>query len=221
MPPPQNRLDLAAHSKGALTYVIYDWNFMRRSILYFVFLGVIVSVACRERIIVYPPPRVPDTAPPPTRPVSPPKGTEPIRIETISPATPPPPTLSHLDVGMIHFRQGEYLEAIEDYKAYLEDNPRDDLKDATLYYLGLSYALSPGSDRNLAGAKSSMNQILKEFPESDYKSEAELILNLVAELEQRNMDVNEQEARIQKIQDELDRLKEIDLKRRPSRPTDQ
>jgi len=193
---------------------------MGKSVLFFVLLGAMVSGACHERITVYPPPPPTEITLPQAGPLSPPKEPEPIRIETPTIAK-KPPTLSRLDVGMIHFHQGNYPEAIEDYKAHLDDEHQAGLKDRALYYLGLSYALSTGPARNLAGAKTSLSRIVKEFPESDYRSQAELILRLIARSDQLTSGLKAREAKIRELQDELDRLKEIDLKRRPSRPTEQ
>ena len=178
------------------------------------------SWACRERIIVYPPPRIPETSSPRTVP-EPPTDTIPVKIIPIEPETEIKPTLSRFEIGMTHFRQGNYPEAILDFKIVLQHNPQPNWKVEALYFLGLSYALSPGSRQNLSEAKTSLNQIVKEFPQSDYKSPAELILGLMAQLDQLNRSVNKQDESIKKLREELDRLKEIDLKRRPSFPKEQ
>lgn len=189
---------------------------MRRNSLFFVLFGIIMSWACHEKIIVYPPPRVPSR--PPTSDASPPKKPESVPI---IPEVPEPPLpLSRLEAGEILIRQGKYPQAIQVYKNYLEKNPQAESRDRALFYLGLCYVLSPGADRNLPGAKTSLAKISKEFPESEYKSPAELILGYMTQLEQLNEDVDARDSTIQKLQEELNRLKEIDLKRRPSRPTE-
>ena len=193
---------------------------MRRKAHFFILIWVMVSWACHDKIIVYPPQPIPETSSPRTVP-EPPTDAISVKIVPIEPKKEIKPTLSRFEIGMTHFRQGNYPEAILDFKIVLQHNPQPNWKVEALYFLGLSYALSPGSRQNLSEAKTSLNQIVKEFPQSDYRSPAELILRLMERLDQLNLSVSERDKSIQKLREELDRLKEIDLKRRPSFPKEQ
>ncbi len=193
---------------------------MRRIIPVFAALLIMASWACHKKVTVNPPPQIPDASSPQTGAVS-----LPGKAPSAPNSSPPQPAsvtpLSRLEMGEIHFRQGKYPEAVRDYEAYLKANPQFESRDRILFNLGLSQALAPGSNRNLPGAKTALNRLLTEYPESGYKSQAGLILNLITQLERLDLDIRERDARIRRLQEELDRLKEIDLKRRPSRPKEQ
>lgn len=194
---------------------------MRRSVLLLVVLWIVVSSGCHERIIVYPPPQsTPEVSRPRIDVVPPANLPEPVTLEPVSPPKSVPP-LDNLDMGDFNFRLGNYPQAIRNYEEYLGNFPQSKSKDRILFNIGLAHALSPGGSQNLPGAKKSLNAILKEFPESGYESQAKLILSLITQVEQLNLDVSERDTRIQRLRDELNRLKEIDLKRRPSRPKEQ
>ena len=193
---------------------------MRRIIPVFAALLIMASWACHKKVTVNPPPPIPDISSPQTDAVFPPEKAPPV-------ATSPPPQpasvipLSRLETGEINFRQGKYPEAVRDYEAYLKANPQFESRDRILFNLGLSQALASGPNRNLPGAKTALNRLLTEYPESGYTTQAGLILSLITQVERLNLDLRERDSKILKLQDELNRLKEIDLKRRPSRPKEE
>jgi hypothetical protein len=55
-------------------------------------------------------------------------------------------------------------------------------------------------------------------PQSQYESEARLILSLEADVERLQSDVARREERVRQLSGELEKLKEIDMQRRPARP---
>ena len=192
---------------------------MRQILQAILLFTVLFSWACHERIIVYPPARVPN---PSTSEATVSSGKPDV---TVKPSSRDPalsaglkPSSSRLDSGDAHFRQGRYERAIEDYEAYIENNPESEIRDRILFNMGLSRALSPGPGRNWSGAKDTLNRLVRDFPDSGYRNPAELILGLISEVEQLNQDVHAGNAKIDRLQEELNRLKEIDLRRRPSRP---
>jgi tetratricopeptide (TPR) repeat protein len=192
---------------------------MRRVISVILSLMTLMSWACHEKIIVHPPPRMPEASSPQTAAVTPSKPSIPSSLDPASPVKSIPP-LTRLDIGDLYFRQGKYPRAIQEYEAGLKSNPQSESKDRILFNIGLSYALSSRSDRNLSGAKTTLKKLITEFSGSLYKSQAELILGLIAQVEQLNLDVKTRDSKIDRLQEELNRLKEIDMKRRPSRPSD-
>ena len=184
------------------------------AILYLAF----TSWACRERIVVYPPPKVPEAASSRTG------EEEPKTAPTHGKTLPEPSKFPSVPAGLmnaeVYFGLGEYPEAIREYKAYMENNPNAASTDRILFNVGLSHALAPGSDRNLSGAKSSLSRLIKEYPGSRYRGEASLILDLIAQVERLDRNIRARNAQIKRLEDELQRLKEIDLRRRPPRPAE-
>jgi tetratricopeptide (TPR) repeat protein len=179
----------------------------------------LMSWACRERIIVYPPAKAPEAPSPPTGKdadsgTSPPLGMrfpEPSKFPSV------PAELLNAEV---YFGLGEYPEALREYEAYMTNNPDAASLDRILLNVGLCYALASGSARNLSAAKISLNRLIKEYPGSQYRGEASLILDLIAQVERLDRNMRARNAQIKRLEDELQRLKEIDLKRRPPRPSE-
>ena len=71
---------------------------------------------------------------------------------------------------------------------------------------------APGSDWPRAIA--TLKQLVEEYPDSVFKSQANLILSLRAELDQVAADSKQRDLRIRQLTTELDRLKKIDADRR-------
>jgi hypothetical protein len=179
---------------------------------------ILASWACHDRIIVYPPPRIPKASTPQGGDISAAPKVPP-RCPEVSPPAPVPTVPGVLKSANANFSQGKYRQAIRDYETYLKDYPQAPSQDGVYFNIGMSYALTSRSERNLAAARSTLKRMIKEFPESSYKIQAELILDLIEQVGQLNQGVQVREDKIKQLEEELNRLREIDLKRRPSRPT--
>ena len=80
--------------------------------------------------------------------------------------------------------------------------------------MALTYVLRPAPGTDWPRAIATLKQLLEEYPESAFKSQANLILSLRAELDQTAADSKQRELRIKQLTTELDRLKKIDADRR-------
>jgi TolA-binding protein len=127
--------------------------------------------------------------------------------------------VSNLDLGEKYFRAGNFPQAARAYEAYLKSNPKSNYRDMALFYMGLSRALSGGPNRDPHQGEVALKQLVAEFPKSPYKSQAEFILVLQAQIDTLRVDVKERDEKIKQLSDELQKLKEIDMQRRPSRPS--
>jgi hypothetical protein len=147
----------------------------------------------------------------PTAPV--PEPVEPVIAPRVA-ATP-----SSLDLGEASFRTRNYEKAARSFEDFLKKNPESSNRDVVLFRLGLSLALADSSGRNMRRSEEALKRLVAECPESPYKGPAELILGLQSQVESLKADLKEKEARIKLLSEELQKLKEIDLQRRPSRPS--
>jgi len=186
-------------------------------------LMLFISSACHKKSSVPPPLPAPETVPlpkesvPPTE-IPPAAITPPEPVPTEPVPTPKPvPKVTNLDLGEKQFRAGNYIQAARAYEAYLKSNPRSADRDLALFHLGLSRALSGGPNQDLRQAEAALKQLVSEFPKSPYRNQAEFILGLQAQIESQRSDIKERDERIKQLSDELQKLKEIDLQRRPSR----
>jgi tetratricopeptide (TPR) repeat protein len=199
---------------------------MRKTVpVFFVFVLVasMASMSCHERITVYPPPRVPNSASSQTAKTVPVNTVASVLHSTIKPV-PIPSERPYLNLADKNFREGNYLQAIEDYWAHIDNNPQTEARERVLFNIGLSYALAPRAERNLPGARDTLQRLLHRFPDSEYRSSVKLIMDLIAQVEQLEQQSRDNSARqnskIEQLQEELDKLKAIDLQRRPSRPSE-
>ena len=122
------------------------------------------------------------------------------------------------DLGEASFQARDYVKAVKYYDDYLSTHPKAANSDGALYRLGLSLIME-SPVRNMRRAWEVLKRLVVEFPHSPYKGPAEFILGLQSQVESLKEDIKEKEARIKLLSEELQKLKEIDLQRRPSRPS--
>jgi hypothetical protein len=125
---------------------------------------------------------------------------------------------SSYDLGELNFQVGNYKKAAEAYESFLRNNPKAGHRDTALFHLGLSRALARDSERDWHQAEMAFKKLLSEFPTSRYNAQAEFILGLHAQIERLRSGVKEREDRIKRLSEELQKLKDIDMQRRPARP---
>jgi Tetratricopeptide repeat len=160
-------------------------------------LAFLAAFGCHKRtpVVASPPPPLPPPAPAPT---------------------PPPPAVavSPLDQPDRAFASGNYDEAARGYEDYLRATTSGGQRDDALFHLALTYALRPAPGTDWPRAIATLKQLVEEYPDSAFKSQANLILSLRAELDQVAADSKQRDLRIKQLTTELDRLKKIDADRR-------
>jgi outer membrane protein assembly factor BamD (BamD/ComL family) len=116
----------------------------------------------------------------------------------------------------MEFENGEYQEAARDYEQYLK-MPDSKNHAKALFHLGMSRALS-GKPKDLRLAETAFRSLITGFPDSPYHDQAELIISLQSQIEHLKADVRGRDEKIRQLAEELQKLKAIDMQRRPSRP---
>ena len=137
----------------------------------------------------------------------------------------PTPAPSKLEIGNASFNGGLYREAAESYEAFVRENPDAANLDEVLFRLGIAYGLAGSSPENFKNTQNELRALIIRFPKSRYRPEAEYILTLQAEILKLRLNVRDRDAlmldrdeRIRRLTLELERMKKIDLERRPTRP---
>jgi len=196
---------------------------IRHSSFVIVFL-LLLSWGCHKKSSVAVPPPVKAAAAPEAESSAPsaitPRVPKPNTPAPLEPA-PLPKTItapSNFEVGEINFRAGNYRQAARSFEDFLKANPESATRDQALFHLGLSRCLAGDSGRDLRQAEAAFKRLIVEFPNSQYRNQAELILGLQAQIDKLKSDVKDRDDKIKQLSEELLKLKEIDLKRRPSRP---
>jgi TolA-binding protein len=122
------------------------------------------------------------------------------------------------DLGENRFQAGKYLQAIQSFESYLSANSKSGKRDEALFYIGLSHLLAGNSPKDKRLAEVAFKRLIAEFPRNPYSSKAEFLLGLQRQIERLQANVKERDDKIKQLSDELQKLKEIDMQRRPSRP---
>ncbi len=134
------------------------------------------------------------------------------------PAAPPPPPAALVAYGAAEksFESGDYAAAARSYAAYIDAGIAEN-RDRALFRAGLSWAL--GQDGTGIGNRSRtyLQNLLAQSPSSPYAAPARVILLLDGQVENLKGSLNDQLAKNKTLAEELKRLKDIDLRRRPTR----
>jgi len=133
------------------------------------------------------------------------------------PAAIPDQAQISFETGEERFEAGDYPAAAMSYEDYLQSDATSNL-DRVHFRLALAYSLELENPQHLRLAKDHFQYLSTQFPKSQYRAPADLILALLNEIERLSGDVREQQVRIKTLTDELLKLKAIDLKKNPSRP---
>jgi hypothetical protein len=179
----------------------------------------LLTGACRKAPVrppAVPPPAPPVSAAPPPIPVPevwPELPLPPSRL----PAPPEPPIPKNFRDGEASFMSGNYPGAIRGYEKFIREDPITQFKDVAMFRLAMSQALVCQVPECRARSMDEFKRLVAKYPKSPYSAEARLILNMQAEIERVKSDVKSRDDRIKKLTDELERLKKIDLERRPPR----
>lgn len=183
---------------------------------YFVILMLLLVWGCHKK------PAAP--APVPTRSAPPPAVTPPATIPPKPAPLEPAPLAktvtapTNLDLGEMSFQLGNYSQAIRLLETFLQENPKSGNRDKALFYLGFARFLAGDPDRDPRQAEAALKRLLSEHPNSQYRDPAQFILGLNTQIEKLRSDIKDRDEKIKRLSEELQKLKEIDLQRRPSRP---
>jgi len=194
---------------------------VRRLLGLFLFLSVSISIGCGKKAPAPVPPSIPAAKQPPA--IIPPAIT-PSEDPASRPAEAPAPLSkaaeepNRLELGLASFQAGDYGGAVQLFEDYVQTCPNAARCDFALLHLFLSRRLLDNSGRSARRAEDALKRLVSEHPNSPYRDSAELILALQAQAESLRSDNKDKEAKIKQLSDELQKLKEIDMQRRPSKP---
>ena len=120
------------------------------------------------------------------------------------PIAPSPP--DYFQEGELQAQQGDLAGAARFYELYLRGESQGPNRERALFHLALIYSFPDSRVHDLARAEMLFQTLLNEFAESPYSVQVRTLQELQASLENR-------EEQIRRLQEELERLKEIDLGR--------
>jgi len=126
-------------------------------------------------------------------------------------ASPEPPAIEStaLELADRAFDSGDYATARAGYQAHIDGGDALDA-DRVLYRLAVLDLAGDGGSRDAAAGYTLLRRLVREYPSSRYRMEAELILGL-------NAKVDGLETEVEKLERQLEALKRIDLERSQDR----
>ena len=206
------------------SFVIRHSSFVIRYLSFAILLLILLLSGCKKKAEVEAPAPKEAAETTPVESVPPPPAITPNVTEspeTTGANTPSPPyttaALGSFDLGEASFRAGNYGEAALYFDAFVSISRESEKRDRALFLMGLSYALAGDSARNQRQSEAAFKQLIAEFPKSPYKQEVEYILELRKQIETLKANVKESSETAKELGEELKKLKEIDLQRKPSR----
>jgi hypothetical protein len=172
----------------------------------------LLGPACHKKTVVFQP--VPAASVPL---VLPPSGPSPTPQSAPIPDTIPslPSTGGYFDLGEKYFQAGDYPRAGKAYETYLQKSVSLANQDEALFRLALTRFLPASPVRDVSQALNLFRLLVKSFPQSPFRPQAEMILGMQSEIDRMRTDVGKRDERIQELTRELEKLKQIDMQRRP------
>ncbi len=138
---------------------------------------------------------------------------------SVHPAIPAPPPAALADYAAAEksFEAGDYASAARSYETYLGAGIADN-RDRAMFRAALAYAFTRAPAESAGQYKTLLQSLVTQFPGSPYAAPANLILNLQTQVETLQGSLNDQQAKVRTLTEELKRLKDIDMHRVPTRP---
>jgi tetratricopeptide (TPR) repeat protein len=126
-----------------------------------------------------------------------------------------PSTGGYFDLGEKYFQVGDYPRAAKAYETYLRSSVSLANQDQALFRLALTHYLPESPVRDIPRAINLYRLLVKSFPQSAFRPQAQMIIGMQAEIDRMRVDVGKRDERIQELTRELEKLKQIDMQRRP------
>jgi len=170
----------------------------------------VVSGCKRREVVVVPPPVVQPVI---VRVDAPVPIYSPVPTNLPAFVPPPIPGAQEREQADHAFTAGSYDEAIQGYEKFLMAFPKGDGRGEALFRLALSYALRSNRDSDWQRARTTLKQLVDEYPNSSLKPPALVILTLRSQADELSGNIKAREQAIKQLSTELERLKQIDADR--------
>ncbi len=197
-----------------LTAITRLWGWRARVLPFALLLIVLAGAAgCKNKSANRVPQPVITNTPPPSEPlvVDPlPPPMPPARPVVEEPPPPPPP---EPDKGDLSFQNGSYEEAAVAYENDLQSDPQ--APPERLIRLAIAYQLGPDPESKRDRVVQLLKAAIEAKPDGELVGVAESMLALLERNRSLIQDSAQKDRRIRQLSDELERLKQIDLRRRP------
>ncbi len=107
------------------------------------------------------------------------------------------------------YAKGDYRGALKEYRKALDASVRS--RDRALFYMGVIYSSPKYPERDYQKSLDAFQMLVKEFPESVYRGEAERVSALLREILSKDRKMKALRKQVNMLEAQIERMKEIDL----------
>jgi outer membrane protein assembly factor BamD (BamD/ComL family) len=122
------------------------------------------------------------------------------------------------DESREHLRQAQKLLALGQYDASLKENfkvlsiaPNIPPGDEAMFTIGLIYAYPKYQKRDYGKAVTSLNKVIKEYPQGNWSGQAKILLDIIQENEKTKRISSETSQENEKLKSVIEQSKKVDL----------
>jgi outer membrane protein assembly factor BamD (BamD/ComL family) len=122
------------------------------------------------------------------------------------------------DESKEHLRQAQKLLALGQYDASLKESfkvlsiaPNGYPGDEAMFTIGLIYAYTKYQKRDYGKAVTSLNKVIKEYPQGNWSGQAKILLDIIQENEKMKRISSEASQENEKLKSMIEQSKKVDL----------
>ena len=124
-------------------------------------------------------------------------------------ATTPSAPFDYFQEGERNLRAGNYAEAVKAYETHIQNQPAAENQDLALLRLALVYAVAPDPMRDLERSATTLRRLVSSFPQSSWRPQAELMLELQTKLNKLQSEVAEKDDHIRRLRTEAETAQKL------------
>jgi outer membrane protein assembly factor BamD (BamD/ComL family) len=113
--------------------------------------------------------------------------------------------------------QGNYQGAADKYEQIIAGY--SGVADAAYFQLGIIYALPKNQNKDYHKAMECFQKLVNNYPESRYKQRSEVLISLLSEIANRDKRASVLYKQIEKLEQQLEQMKEVDMNLKEKKKT--
>lgn len=117
----------------------------------------------------------------------------------------------HIDQAKRLLANGQYDSSLREYMKVLSIAPNGPPGDEAMFNIGLIYAYPKYQRRDYGKAVTSLNKVMKEYPQSNWSGQAKILLDIIQENERMKRVSSEASQENEKLKSMIEQSKKVDL----------
>lgn len=117
----------------------------------------------------------------------------------------------HLRQAQKFLAMGQYDASLKEYFKVLSIAPNSSPGDEAMFTIGLIYAYQKYQKRDYGKAVTSLNKVIKEYPQGNWSGQAKILLEIIQENEKMKRISSEASQENEKLKSVIEQSKKVDL----------